>query len=314
MVNVRALRSEEETMTEPRPLGTDPTAPQLPDAEEMRDALQSFEAGLAERTKVPPSKLSELMEWPEERLRSESKAVSRVLKRFAEAVVDSLESPQNSDRFLHELDLRSISRDHDWRAIFSKIRDQEAGYDGYKRAVLIKYLQYLSFRKRLIEYVAASRRGLEETEEYSDITLFALRLEAQMQDASPSRRRAADPNFARLPLGESVDLIVSRDEEVNIMLAAHVFRLAGTEPPALTDQHGVTYVLKEGRNLVGRHPEGDVVVDPNYTDVSRAHVIIEWCGPGLIRLIDFSSRGTYVHRDALKRPDGRKSQSRPGAL
>lgn len=86
------------------------------------------------------------------------------------------------------------------------------------------------------------------------------------------------------------------------MLAAQVYRLSGERPPTLVDQNGVTYMLKAGRNMIGRHPEGDVVIDPNFSDVSRAHVILEWDGAGLERLIDFSSRGTYVHRDALKRP------------
>ena len=122
-----------------------------PNPVEIRNALNKFEGRLAERTKVPPNKLGEFLGWSEERLKLESKTVAKVLKRFAEAVVDSMEHPDSADKFLRELDLRSISRDHDWWAIFSTIRAQEAGYEGYKRAVLIKYLQYLSFRKRLIE-------------------------------------------------------------------------------------------------------------------------------------------------------------------
>lgn len=279
------------------------TASALPSPEALRRALDKFETRLSERTKVPPSKLSEFMGWPEERLKGESKIVSKILKRFAEAVVDSVESPNSADKFLKDLDLRSISRDHDWRAIFSTIRAQEAGYEGYKHAVLVKYLQYLSFRKRLIEYVVASRRGLEETDEYSDITLFALRFRGESGDGrTVSHARAVDPSFVRLPLGESVDLELPRGHEINVMLAAHVYRLSGAHPPTLSDQHGVTYVLKKGRNMVGRHPEGDVVVDPNFGDVSRAHVIVEWDGDERIRLIDFSSRGTYVHKDAQKRP------------
>ena len=283
-----------------------------PSPVEIRDVLHKFESRLAERTKVPPHKLSEFMEWPEERLKLESKTVSQVLKRFAEAVVDSMESPDSADQFLRDLDLRSISRDHDWRAIFSTIRAQEEGYEGYKRAVLIKYLQYLSFRKRLIEYVSASRSGLEETEEYSDITLFALRFSAEAEKVTDIHGRSMDPNFLRLPLGESVDLEVPHGQEVSVMLAAHVYRLSGDRPPVMMDQNGVSYVMKEGRNMVGRHPEGDVVVDPNFSDVSRAHVIVEWDGSARVRLIDFSSRGTYVHRSALERPSESTTVPRPG--
>ena len=39
------------------------------------------------------------------------------------------------------------------------------------------------------------------------------------------------------------------------MLAGHAFRLTGARPPSIIDQNGVMYFLKEGRNMVGRHPE-----------------------------------------------------------
>jgi len=86
------------------------------------------------------------------------------------------------------------------------------------------------------------------------------------------------------------------------MLAAHVFHLQGASPPTLTDQNGVSHALRVGRNTVGRHPEGDIVASSDFNDISRAHLILEWDGAHRVRLIDFSSRGTYVHRDALLSP------------
>ena len=271
-----------------------------PSPVEIRDGLEKFEHRLAERTKLPSNKLGEFMQWPEARLKLELKNISQILKRFAEAVVDSMENVSNANSFLQELHLRSISRDHDWRSIFSTIRAQEEGYEGYKCAVLIKYLQYLSYRKGLIAYISATRRALEETDEYTDIPLVALRLGSE-EALTHRHGRTTDPNFVRLPLGESVDSKMSRGHEISIMLAAHVYRLTGDRPLILTDQNGVSYMMKPGRNMVGRHPEGEVVVDQDFTDVSRAHMIIEWDGTERVRLIDFSSRGSYVHRSAVGR-------------
>jgi len=132
-------------MTDPMP--SDATRLETPATVSVERSLQQFETRLTERTKIPPNKLGEYMSWPEDRLKRESSTVSRVLRRFAEAVVDSMENTGAADRFLQDLDLKSISRDHDWRAIFSTIRAQEAGYEGYKRAVLIKYLQYPELQK-----------------------------------------------------------------------------------------------------------------------------------------------------------------------
>ena len=46
--------------------------------------------------------------------------------------------------------------------------------------------------------------------------------------------------------------------------------------------------------MVGRHPESDIVVDPDFHDVSRAHAILEWSGAGEVTLTDLSTRGTFV--------------------
>ena len=78
------------------------------------------------------------------------------------------------------------------------------------------------------------------------------------------------------------------------MLAGHMFRVIGATPPILVDQHGVTYFLKEGKNMVGRHPQSDVVANPDFRDISRAHLIIEWRGNHAVRVTDLSSRGTFV--------------------
>ena len=265
---------------------------------EIGDALVTFESRLSRRTKVPPDKVRALRQLSEERLRQALDDVSKNLKRFAEAVVDNMDNPSHANSFLRELNLRAISRDHDWRAIFSAIREQESGYEGYKRAVVIKYLQYLSHRKGLIEYIHASRYGLEDTDANSNIRLLSL----SSRSKSPQTHHegaGTQLKFVRLPLGELVECCMRRGNEITILMAAHAYRLTSDRPPLLTDQNGVSYLMKQGRNLVGRHPEGEVVVDQNFTDVSRFHLIIEWDGTERIRLTDFSSGGSYVNHSVL---------------
>lgn len=67
--------------------------------------------------------------------------------------------------------------------------------------------------------------------------------------------------FVRLPLGEPVECCMRRGHQITILMAAHVYRLTSDRPPLLTDQNGLSYLMKQGRNLVGRHPEREVVVD-----------------------------------------------------
>ena len=107
-------------------------------------------------------------------------------------------------------------------------------------------------------------------------------------------------DFRRLPMGEALEIPVGVGEKLDIMLAGHLFRIIGGHPPSLIDQNGVTYFLKDGRNMVGRHPESDVPIDQNFSDVSRAHLIVEWEGSDHITVIDLSSRGCYIRRKILE--------------
>jgi len=279
----------------------------------IQDGPTEFESRLAFRTKVPAERLHEFLNRPIYKLRRESEHASRVLKRIAEAVVKSMENPASTNAFLRDLDLKSISRDHDWRAIFSTIRAHEGGYDGYKRTVLIRYLQYLSFRKRLLEYIYTRKQGFDEMDSYADeLTGYPSPPpmatpdtgfddgESRDGDASEDGLRRFTGDFRRMPMAEALEIPMGEGEKLDIMLAGHLFRIIGGHPPSLIDQNGVTYFLKDGRNMVGRHPESDVPIDQNFSDVSRAHIIVEWEGKDHITVIDLSSRGSFIRRKSLE--------------
>jgi len=272
--------------------------------ESREDTLHSFEARLSTRTKVPSERLGDFLGWSEDHVRREAKVVNQVLKRFAEAVVRSMEEPDSMDGFLQELDLKTISRDHDWRAIFSTLRGQQGvDSDQYKRAVLIKYLQYLSFRKRLLDFIHARKAGLEETDELAaDLTRIP-EIPA-VADNSAVRvglvRTAGTEGFQRMPLGEAVEFSLTDGDVLAFLLARHRFELVSGDHPYVVDRNGVTCFVKPGRNMVGRHPESDLTVDANFGDVSRAHMVLEWDGGVSFRLMDLSSRGTWLPEEALR--------------
>lgn len=276
---------------------TAPDDGQLQTGVEDHGALEQFETKLSTRTKVPTERLPEFFAWEPDKIRREAEIVSRILKRFAEAVVDAIEQPERADDFLRSLDLKAISRDHDWRTIFSTIRGQDTDCGDYQRAVLIKYLQYLSFRKRLLDFIMMRKQGLEETDGYETQTLYP-----PAGDATQPDMEVLNPDeFVRLNMGENVQLDYDEGEKLELKLANHLFRLVGARPPCLVDQNGVMYFLRPGRNMIGRHPESDVPIDPDFGHVSRAHLIIEWDGNTTLSLIDLSSRGTFLRRKVLQR-------------
>ena len=63
--------------------------------------------------------------------------------------------------------------------------------------------------------------------------------------------------------------------------------------------NGVTCFVRPGRNIMGRHPESDLTVDANFSAVSRAHLVMEWDGDKQFRLMDLSSRGTWLRESVF---------------
>jgi hypothetical protein len=248
------------------------------------------------RTQLPSERLSEFLGWSENEIREEARAVTRVLKRFAEAVVRSMDSPEGLDDFLGALDLKIISRDHDWRGIFAAIRDYHDNESAeFKRTTLIKYLQYLSFRKRLLDYICSRRTGLATTGEMS------APLGAGGRDAAAQGDLVGDlPGFERMPMGESVPVHLGNEEVLELVLGRNLFELVGGPHPYVVDENGVTCFVREGRNVIGRHPESDLSVDANFGNVSRAHMILDWDGGRGFTLMDLSSRGSWMRAELLR--------------
>jgi hypothetical protein len=261
--------------------------------------LSEFVSHLSLRTKVPSHRLEEYLTWPDQEVRQEVQTVSKLLRRLSAAVVSSMEDTASIDAFWQEVDLKAISRDHDWRSIFSSLRHAGLNHVEHKRAVLVKYLQYLTFRKRLLELIclrkpdsryrdeAAPRQG--PTNAVDDNRRAQVEARSSLIVEHPNGR-----DFVRLPLGEPIQIPLPAGRELKLMLAGHMFRVVGATPPILVDQHGVTYFLKEGKNMLGRHPQNDIVANPDFRDISRAHLLIEWQGNHAISLTDVSSRGTFI--------------------
>lgn len=266
-----------------------------PEGRELRlQSVADYARQLGPCTRLPSERLEDFLGWSEHSIRREAEAVSRVLKRFAEAVVQSMDAPQRLDDFLTQLDLKTISRDHDWRAIFAAIRDYHDAHSAeFKRTTLIKYLQYLSFRKRMLEYIHTRKANLAETAELASSELT----QALVRDDGTPPVTPGDGGFQRMPMGESVPVQLGSEEVLELVLGRNLFELVGGAHPYLVDENGVTCFVRKGRNVVGRHPESDICVDGNFCNVSRAHLILDWDGGRRFVLMDLSSRGSWVRQN-----------------
>jgi len=245
-------------------------------------ALGALESALSARTEVSATQAERLRALPLGDLDREARAGAEIVKRLADAVTAAMYEPRQAVSFLQALDLRVVTRDHDWRAIFGELREQAGGDGQRERVALWSYMAYLCSRRELIEHVLEQRRALEATHERP-----ALELEPR------------PTGIVRLPKGETVIVKLPYRGELTLYLGRHAFTLADGHPPRLLDPEGGWQKLRYGSQLVGRHPACDLVTWPDFGDVSRAHLDLEWQGDSHIAITDRSSRGTFVDAEVL---------------
>jgi len=280
------------------------------------DSKVDFEFALASRSEVPAGKIAELVRFDSQQLLDEANSVRQVERHFVEMLSRSIQEPGSIGYLLREMDLKLFSQDHEWRGIMSALARQDRRFDEFKQLALVKYVQYLASRQDVLKGIYAHKAsqgaGVNEPEpamdpSYRQTIIFDVAdlPEAQApaprdaEDEGPAPddgqdRAPAPPRLHRLPRGESVRLRAPDGESVEIVLSRHPFLLRLDEHPALVDLEGTEMPLARGRNVIGRHPDSDIMVDAAYRDVSRTHLILELGQEGELALTDLSAHGTFV--------------------
>ena len=252
-------------------------------------SVAAFELSLQGRTKVPLTEVFALWEGELHALGEALDATNHILARFARAVSDAAESDAAADDFLRELDLKLISEDHNWRAIFSTIRHQKIWTADHKRTALESYLQYLGFRKRLLNFIIDRQANLAETGRW----FFCNQVDLE--------EGTALSEYVALPEGSPVTLDLREGRMVPVWLAGNRFMLIASQPASLLTDKGLQLTFPRHRNVVGRHPSADVPIPGEYTNVSRAHALVEWDSPFVVTITDLSTNGTLLHAKDYER-------------
>lgn len=263
----------------------------------------TFEFSLKPRTEFPAERVASLIEWPAEDLERMAAKIRTVEQRFAETIAASVERPQIIGALLRSLSLKLFSKDHGWREIIAELNRCDSEYDVYKKIALVKYTQYLRSRQKILRELYFERRESGPVESSKPpVTREVVRdrvrdpHETDLFESSLHREKSDTGDFDPLPRGETVRLRFSERTEIPIRLSSHAFTLVAGKDFYLADEHGSSFPIRQGKNLVGRHSDCDVVIQPFYCGVSRKHLIIERVSDSVAMLTDLSSHGTYVSK------------------
>lgn len=268
----------------------------------LPEEVDAFEAFLAAKTDLSAT-TSEALESLEIRdLRHEGRQLNQRLQALATAIALSVEEPASLLEFFADLDITAISREHDWRLVFLELKGQmDRGSDIERhRCALIRYMQFQSVRKHLLDDLIERKAGLEETDVHTNVeTYLALQARMRRREREGEGGTPGPAEFVRLSVGNTVTLHTPPEGELEILLAGHQFKLMVSGRIYLRDLTGLDYELQPGRNVVGRHPDCEVVLPGNLRDVSRAHLLVERADQTTLHLTDLSSTGTFLPADLL---------------
>ncbi len=110
-------------------------------------SLEEFEFCLDPRTEVPARKVAELLQKPLQHLRDEARNIRHVEQRFMQVLTDALDDPAALGRSMNAIDRQLFSQDFRWRSIVSSLDALGPERDDFRRAALVRYVQYLRSRQ-----------------------------------------------------------------------------------------------------------------------------------------------------------------------
>jgi hypothetical protein len=267
----------------------------------------TFEFSLKPRTDFPLERAAPLADWPAEDLERMAARIRTVEQRFAEAIAASVERPDIIGALLRSLKLTLFSKDHGWREIIAALNRCGSEFDVYKKIALVKYTQYLRARQKILRDLYFQRRAAEaansanqgpiRTTAAEDLRAFQ---DTDLFESSEEAEQREEDGFEALPRGETVCLKFTESTEMMLRLSTHSFKLVAGKNFYLKDELGSTFPIRHGKNLVGRHPDCDVVIQPFYSGVSRKHLIIEQVSSTVALVTDLSSHGTYLRKQSFR--------------
>ncbi len=212
------------------------------------------------------------------------------------ALVDSLlarlsREPEAADAVLRELGTTFFPVENGWRSLFTRLIQQPRSQPELKRLALEDYRRYLARR---------------EAERATGATPLMSRLPPPPAGTQGMERgeETPAPHLVRLPVGRPV-AVRSPDEHrpFECRLASCVAWIRTGASPLFAIPDYRSFVLRDGRNLIGREPSGDIVIESRWSDVSRRHLMIDVTDLGRLILTDLSSFGTFVAHEAIEDND-----------
>ena len=255
-------------------------------------SIDELEYTLSGRIGLSASQIANLIPASSEALLDEAEHFKNIENNLTNTL--AMEHDEAIEKFFKELDLSTISQDNDWRAIIHAFYGIHTDLNEYRKLALMKYRQYLTARHDTAQIIYASRK-----EQPPSLATEAEKVRGLVDLTSLCDASDSNHHFSLLPKGQTIEILLTSRQSVTVLLAKHRFSIVRDDKCRFIDENGRDFALHHGKNVIGRDTMNDVVVDAQYREISRRHLIVETDGLEVIRLTDISSLGTSVPHEFL---------------
>lgn len=267
-------------------------------------SLEQFDLALSRKTLITSELFAKLLTLDEDRLNSLTSATRQAADLLQRALKRAVESPNAIDELFKKLGAAFFTEDHGWRKLFMALSALPAKRNDLKLLALNKYRNYLLARLAALNSIGSNRLQSQihvtADSEAESVTELVVQKPGVTQELSSSETIIRD--VVQLPKGKTTPVRADDMACVDIWMARRRFRIEMWDKPSFIDSHGQSTKLKEGRNLIGRALHNDVVIDPNYPEVSRNHMIVDIRDGRPVGITDLSSGGTFISRTLVASP------------
>ncbi|MGA9856033.1 MAG: FHA domain-containing protein [Gammaproteobacteria bacterium] len=251
---------------------------------------------LSARLTVPSESMERFVHLDERTLQREARKMLHAYQNVIDIMATAKQSGETLSNLWRRLDISKVPDDHDWPSILFALGNAEHTVEDYQREALSNYMRFLDARRQAVDSFRdhSNKSGSGE----SSMTSMPRKSAAPEASATPD---AALDMYSRLPHCHSVEVDLDEKTDITVFLGSNRYRLTKHGEILTLKESGAvqTYMLKPGRNTVGRSSQCDIHLDSRQSDISRQHLVVEINTGKRVSLMDVSSRGTYVRPDLI---------------
>lgn len=288
--------------------------------------IGDFKKFLDGKTEIPASKMQEMLKRTDLHLNEEIKQLGHVEQTINEKLAATIRDPKTIDSYLDGATMVRFSQDYDWRQIMFELSKQSTDFSEYKLEAVSYYLKYLRSRINIARGILEDKYNTppssdDQTRLTSTLETRAISAEelqaAQAGDietdmpgvfASTSVNLAEELNneqmaaseFQRIPRGQTIIIQAASASMIPLKIASRKFIIEMDDTPKLISKSGDSYPLKPGENLIGRSTKCSIVLNPEFVDISRQHLIIELYPNKDMHFTDLSTSGSQLPSNLIK--------------